>query len=69
MREGLPKDKKKGIDSLIMITSWHLRKTRNDVVFNGATATATGVVERIREEAKLWVAADAKHIGCILAGE
>lgn len=44
VRQGLPKHQAKGMDSLVMLISWHLWKARNAVVFRGENVNAAGIV-------------------------
>lgn len=69
LRAGLPRKPQKGFDSIFLLTSWHICKERNNRIFNGQSANPTPVAERIKEEAKLWEKAGARHISCFRTGE
>ena len=51
---------KRGFDSLVILTAWHLWKQRNARVFNrnDQVRSDTNLVQLIHEEIKLWKKAD-----------
>ncbi|GJN03844.1 hypothetical protein PR202_ga21330 [Eleusine coracana subsp. coracana] len=69
MRTGLPKQTRKGLDSLFLLTGWQIWKARNDKVFNNNDATPMTIVESIKAEVKLWMAAGAKALGSLVSRE
>jgi hypothetical protein len=52
----------KGVKSVILLTIWLLRKTRNEVIFKELTPNRQDLVVSILEEAKLWILAGAKEL-------
>ena len=53
---------KKGVNSLIILTSWLIWKHRNSSVFDGATPSVNEVLRQFRDEYKLWCLAGAKKL-------
>jgi hypothetical protein len=53
---------RKSITSLTMLVSWIIWKERNARVFNNNAALPTILLEIIKNEAKLWSSAGAKHL-------
>ena len=56
------KEYKKGVNSLIILTSWLIWKHRNSCVFDGATPSINEVLRQFRDEYKLWCLAGAKKL-------
>ena len=48
------KEYKKGVNSLIILTSWLIWKHRNSCVFDGATPSVNEVLRQFRDEYELW---------------
>jgi hypothetical protein len=55
IRQGLPKDQKKGLDSAVMLTSWRLRKEHNARVFNNTELTVSQVLFEIFSKGDQWI--------------
>ena len=56
------KEYKKGVNSLIILTSWLIWKHRNSSIFDGATPSVNEVLRQFRDEYKLWCLAGAKKL-------
>jgi hypothetical protein len=65
LRKLLPKDLRRGFDSLVLLAGWLLWKERNDRTFNRVASTLTQLVAAIHQEATLWVVAGYKHLGAL----
>ena len=59
----------KGMASLLMLISWELWKERNARVFRNTSTPSMIIVDRILDEASLWVSAGAKGLDVILPRE
>jgi hypothetical protein len=55
--------RRKGASTLFMIVAWHLWKERNMRLFKQRTAITSVIIDRIKAEANLWVAAGAQKLG------
>jgi hypothetical protein len=51
----------KAISSLALLVTWELWNERNVRVFNNKHATVAVILEKIKNEARLWVIVGAKH--------
>jgi hypothetical protein len=60
---------RKAMASLTMLVSWTIWKERNTRIFNNKIALPTILLEITKSEAKLWVAAGAKHLSFVMMGE
>lgn len=69
LRVRLPKQQRKGMDSLFILVSWQIWKQRNDKVFRGETASAQRISQKIKDEAKVWIAAGASGLGSLVPRE
>ena len=58
----VPKDLRKGLNSLIILVAWEIWKHRNSCVFDGATPSIIEVLRQFRDEYKLWCLAAAKKL-------
>lgn len=57
----------KAIDSLfVLTTTWN---ERNGRVFRNEATTARQVTQHIQDEAKLWISAGVKNLGCLMSLE
>ena len=57
---------RKGMASLLMLISWELWKERNARIFRNVSTPSMIIVDKILEEARLWVLAGAKCLEVIL---
>lgn len=69
MRKDLPRKTRNGLDTLFLLVTWHIWKESNNRVFTQQVAPIQLMVERIKEEAKLWVAAGAKALRGLMPRE
>lgn len=53
------KEKKKGFNSLVALSSWRIWKHRNACVFDGVPPSVSKVIQDIKEEARIWCLAGA----------
>lgn len=53
-RNNLPKEQKRGLDTLVILVCWLLWKERNARVFSGKYSALSEILERIRHEGLLW---------------
>ncbi|GJM98685.1 hypothetical protein PR202_ga15715 [Eleusine coracana subsp. coracana] len=60
-REAGP-EKRRGLNSLIILTAWHLWKHRNQVVFDGDAPRVSLLKQQIKEEAHRWAMVGARHL-------
>ena len=49
-----PSSQRRDSWSVVILVMWCIWTHRNDVVFNGASVSASGTVRKIREEIELW---------------
>ncbi|CAN6226182.1 unnamed protein product [Urochloa humidicola] len=69
IRQRQQQEKRKGLDSLFMLTAWHLWKERNARLFQGQSKAAAQLVSGIRQEALLWIEAGAKQLGRLVQAQ
>jgi hypothetical protein len=62
-------ENRKAISSITMLVTWTIWKERNARVFNNKSAPPTILLQIIKDEAKLWSAAGAKHLSFVISGE
>ena len=60
--EKIPKQHKKGFNSLVILGAWIIWKHRNSCVFNGAAPNLQSALQAFRDELCLWQAAGAKGL-------
>ncbi|TVU33383.1 hypothetical protein EJB05_25197, partial [Eragrostis curvula] len=60
-----PETRRKGFNTLFMLTAWSIWKERNARVFEGKISTSSQVVQRIKGDAELWAQGGAKKLGCL----
>jgi hypothetical protein len=60
---------RKGFASLTLLVTWEVWNERNARVFRNKSAPSGFVIDKIRNEARLWVLAGAKRLGNIMPGE
>jgi hypothetical protein len=65
--KGLPKDTKKGLNSLIILGAWEIWKHRNHRVFEGGSPCIQFVLQNVREECGLWCSAGARGLSRLLS--
>ncbi|KAL6626203.1 hypothetical protein ACP70R_029929 [Stipagrostis hirtigluma subsp. patula] len=58
----VPKQQKKGVNSLIILGSWIIWKHRNACVFEGASPSVTTILSELKDEHSLWCMAGAKKL-------
>jgi len=63
----LPKQLRRGVDSLFFLIGWSIWKERNARTFNGVSTSATRLEVSIQEEADAWCMAGYKHLGALMA--
>ncbi|KAL6626269.1 hypothetical protein ACP70R_029995 [Stipagrostis hirtigluma subsp. patula] len=68
-RKRIPKDKRKGFNTLIVMGAWLLWKHRNACVFDGARPCLSVLLRAFREEYQLWCFAGAKGLTALGAGQ
>jgi len=56
-----------GFNTLVVLGTWSIWKTRNDVVFNGAAPRINRALLLAREEAEFWMLAGAKGLSAMVA--
>lgn len=56
-RKSLPKNLRKGFDSLLVLLCWELWKERNRRVFDNASKLPAEMLKRINDEVDLWIRA------------
>ena len=61
------RDLSKGLNSLVILGAWSIRRHRNDCVFNGAAPNINIVLALARDEAHCWSLAGAKGISLLTA--
>jgi hypothetical protein len=60
---------RKTLASITMLVSWTIWKEQNARVFNSKTAPTSVLLETIKDDVRLWIAAGAKHLSVVLLGE
>jgi hypothetical protein len=60
---------RKALASITMLVSWTIWKERNARVFNSKAAPTSVLLETIKDDVRLWIAAGAKHLSVVLLGE
>ena len=63
---GVSNSVRKGMNSLIMLVAWAIRKHRNDCVFQAGRPDVAVMLHFARDEAKLWCLAGAKGLAQFL---
>ena len=61
--------RRKGLASLLMLTSWEIWTERNARTFKNKSTLPATIFARIKFEAKGWVVVCAKHLGHVLLGD
>jgi len=56
-----------GFNTLVVLGTWSIWKTRNDVMFNGAAPRINRALLLAREEAEFWMLAGAKDLSAMVA--
>ncbi|GJN38389.1 hypothetical protein PR202_gb27425 [Eleusine coracana subsp. coracana] len=65
----VPKQKRKGINTLIILTAWNLWKHRNSCVFEGASPNIAVCLRSFKDEHHLWCLAGAPGLCRLGAGQ
>jgi hypothetical protein len=58
----VPKNQKRGFNSLVILVAWWLWKHRNECVFDGASPNISISMQHIHEDVVLWGLAGAKDL-------
>jgi len=66
-RKRLPKQIRRGFDSLFFLVCWSLWKERNARTFDRSSRQPAALLQAILEEASLWVAAGYRPLQKVLA--
>ena len=61
----VPKEKKKGFNTLIILGAWLLWKHRNACVFEGASPSMNDLLRSFDDEHHLWRLAGAQKLGAL----
>ncbi|KAK3159584.1 hypothetical protein QOZ80_1BG0048490 [Eleusine coracana subsp. coracana] len=61
------KEARRGVNSLIILTVWHMWRYRNRAVFDGEAPRVQVLVTEIKEEAKRWALSGAKQLCRLLS--
>lgn len=56
----VPKEKRKGLNSLIILVVWSLWKHRNACVFDGRDPSVSVICQEVEAESRLWIMAGDK---------
>jgi hypothetical protein len=64
---GSPTAHPQGLKTAVTLITWELWKERNDRIFNNKASMPMAVVEKIKEESKIWILAGAKHLADIVS--
>jgi len=64
----IPKQQKKGFNSLIILGAWILWKHRNACVFEGSTPNLQRALQEFKDERHLWLLAGAKRLAALGEG-
>ncbi|GJM95772.1 hypothetical protein PR202_ga12550 [Eleusine coracana subsp. coracana] len=64
----VPKDKRKGANTLIILAAWCLWKHRNACVFEGARPNINGLLREFNDEHHLWCLAEARGLRTLMIG-
>jgi len=65
----VPKQHKKGFNSLVMLGAWIIWKHRNACVFDGSAPCLQVALWAYKEELQLWIAAGAKGLRALGVGQ
>jgi hypothetical protein len=57
---------RKALASITMLVSWTIWKKRNTRVFKNKAAPTSVLLKTIKNDARLWIAAGAKHLSVVL---
>ncbi|WVZ93822.1 hypothetical protein U9M48_039777 [Paspalum notatum var. saurae] len=63
----VPKEVKKGLNSLVILVAWKIWKHRNDCVFEGISPNVSLVCRKIVQEGNLWRLAGNAALGLLCA--
>jgi len=58
----IPKSKRKGFNSMVILGAWSIWKQRNRCVFEGARPCLNTLEDGFKDEMRLWVSAGAKNL-------
>ena len=60
--KNLPKEKKKGLNTVIILGAWILWKHRNACVFDGAPPRISSLMQAFKDEEELWCLVGARGL-------
>jgi hypothetical protein len=58
----LPKPMRKGLATVTLLTPWMIWKHTNECIFDRAKPSVQNLLDKIKDEARLWVTAGAKGL-------
>jgi hypothetical protein len=61
-----PRQLRKGMSSIIMLTAWWIRKHRNAAIFDNAQPSVPSQLNDIKTDAQQWASAGARGVRQIL---
>jgi hypothetical protein len=64
-----PSTHRKGLATLTLLTVWEIWQERNARVFHNKLSPSFVLLDKIKNEARLWVLAGAKDLGILMPGE
>ncbi|GJN35172.1 hypothetical protein PR202_gb23919 [Eleusine coracana subsp. coracana] len=62
MHSRVPKERRKGFNSIIILGAWLLSKQRNACIFDNAHPSVMALVKQLEDEAHLWSMAGARGL-------
>ncbi|RCV41430.1 hypothetical protein SETIT_9G135500v2, partial [Setaria italica] len=65
LRRQQSRERRKGLDTLFMLTIWSIWEERNARLFNQSPSTLQELMQRIGSDTDLWVVAGARRLGCL----
>jgi len=65
-RKLVPKDARRGFDSLVMLISWSIWKERNSWTFRGLLSLPLELTQSINYEAFLWLQVGYRHLRSLI---
>ena len=65
LRVRVDSELRKGLDSFVLLISWRIWLSRNDIIFNSHRITSDALVTLIREEAARWCSVGMKNLAVL----